>query len=141
LARVVIAAAEYRLHEIRNGWRHWLIAPALFAGTTALLLFNVPLRLGVAVSRPAMDRLAREVLSAPPGTTHPDRRVGIYYAKGIETLPRGGMRFRVAGTSFIFSEWGFAYTPWAGRPAQVDPSIDHYSAIGDDGWHVWNENW
>ena len=114
-------------------WRRWLLTPVIVACTILLLHLNAPFRLAFYLSRPAMDRLAQQVLDAPDEAPR-GAWVGLYNADAIETVP-GGMRFIVSGAG-VFTRVGFAYRP--SGPPPVTP--DRYRHI-EGPWYVWIEDW
>jgi hypothetical protein len=112
-------------------WRRWLVLIVVMLAVGAITSTSLPLRTGFWISRPAMERLANQVMSAPPGTPAPaDRWVGVYHTAGVEQIP-GGMRFLVAGN--VFDWWGFAYST-------IDPPADmgfnDYEHF-DGRWYIW----
>lgn len=93
-------------------WRWWL-PPTLLLFSIGLAVTSLPIGLRLVLSIPAMNRFAAENANVPPGTTVPDRWIGLYPAKEIEILPRG-FRFLIPHTGFL-NRWGFAFSP-NGRP-------------------------
>lgn len=129
------ASGRGTLHVPRGPYWRWAATPAVFAAMLVLCTAQAPLHIGFAVSRPAMQRLATSVTAGPPNTTFPDRRVGVYEARGIEPFP-GGMRFWVTQVGFG-DTLGFAYSPNGPPP---DLGEDRYRPLGD-GWYHWPQSW
>jgi len=94
--------------------------------------YRVPLKLAMWISRPAMDRMAKELIDSkqPYGE---DRWVGVYKARRVKAVP-GGMRFTVEDSDRTYRA-GFIYLP------DVDPKKStwrSYYSLGD-GWWTWRE--
>lgn len=136
LVRFVIAAFYRRPGwAYRTGWRSWLPAPLLAASAFLLITYDVPLRTAFWLSRPAMERLARQVLATPkPGPPVP-RQIGLYRAESIEPMP-AGVRIVVRRSGFLFGEqaFGYAYCPKTPPADGSDHSMGmstetHYSRL------------
>jgi len=114
-------------------WRRWSLTPVILACTISLLYLDAPFWLAFHVSRPAMDRLARQVMASP---SDPPRGawVGLYNADAIEAFP-GGMRFIVSGAG-SFTRAGFAWSP-GGAPPVTDDRYRHVEGP----WYIWIEDW
>jgi hypothetical protein len=121
--------------EASRLWVGWIVPPMIVVVACWLVSYDVPLRVGIAISRPAMDRFAKQLASAPPGAKIPrTARLGIYSAVEIQPIP-GGVRFLVEGSGFFRSAGGFAYSPDAPPPPQDGDLSDVYTSI-DGGWYV-----
>src|SRR5687767_9257598 len=101
----------------RCGWPQSLLLRGqkqrIFVGVLLLLAaaavwFRLPLRAGFWVSRPAMDRMAIQLLDSkqPYGT---DQWTGAYKARRIRAVP-GGVRFTVEDSDRAYKS-GFIYLP------------------------------
>ena len=109
----------------------WLWAPSVALGTVLLLMLDVPAEATFRLSRPAMDRLARDVL-ATPARTEPDRWIGLYPARNIR-VSDAGFQFEMR---YGFLDWsGLLYSPDRTPPSRFKTS---YHAL-DGGWFSWTE--
>jgi hypothetical protein len=111
------------------GRRHWLVPLAMVAMAVSAAM-RVPPRAAFATSRPDMDRLARDVLAHPNDDFQP-RRVGLFWAKNIGHLTRGGMRF-VVDDSDVHTRVGFAYLPPGTTTFDLGARSVHY--LGNNWW-------
>jgi len=132
----VIAARRY-------GWPHSLlmrgqkqrIAVGLcLVLAAAVIVYRLPLRASVALSRPAMDQLARQTIASasPYGD---DTWVGLFPATRVKQVP-GGMRFTVEEKRRAYKS-GFTYLPDV-DPKRVGWSDKNFRYLGD-GWWSWRE--
>ena len=80
-------------------WPRWLHFPLMVSLMVLAIWANAPLRLGFALSRPAMDRVAREVIAGKrdPSTIH---WVGIYPINGVSTYGDRYVDFEIPWTDF-----------------------------------------
>lgn len=111
--RIIIGEITPRVSEVpREVYR-----PGRWRNVVTMLLFvllwicpttRVPERIGFALSRSAMDEMARAVLNASPGTAFPNRRVGLYTARNIYRA-EGEVRFDITDVGFGDAV-GFLYT-------------------------------
>ena len=113
------------------GRLHWVV-PVVILVMAAAAADHLPPRAAFAASRPAMDRLARDVLDHP-GTGFTPRWVGLFWAKNIATVP-GGVTF-VADDRDARVRVGFAYLPRL-RPDGLRFKVYHY--VGH-GWWDWKQ--
>jgi hypothetical protein len=135
LVRVLIALLLARYYAIpitgsRAAGRRWTTMPVVILLCAFLIDSGVPLHIRFWISRPAMDRLAQEIMQLPlGGSKWPNQNVGLYRTYRIDRL-EGGMRFLV---TYKFSGCGgFAYlTDQA--PASVRTEYEHYSGP----WYLW----
>jgi hypothetical protein len=115
-----------------NGQRQrFLVGIALLLSAVAIW-YQLPLKLAMYISQPAMDRMAREVMDSgqPYGK---NRWVGIYPARRIKAVP-GGVRFTTEDSDVTYKA-GFIYLP------NVDPKKTNwksYKYVGG-GWWTWRE--
>ncbi len=90
------------------------------------------MKLGIWISRPAMDRMAKQLIdSRQPYAA--DQWVGVYKARRIRAVP-GGMRFTVEDSDRAYKA-GFVYLP------NVNPrknAFRSYYHLGH-GWYAWRE--
>ena len=102
------------------------------------IVYQLPMKAALYVSRPAMDRLAQELLAS--GEFYADDRwCGVYKATRIRTIAtagrqHGGVRITVEETNRAYRS-GFIYLPYA------DPrrnSRRSYQPVGG-GWWTWRE--
>jgi hypothetical protein len=132
----VMAARKY-------GWPHSLLmrgqkqriaVGAALMLASAAIVFALPFRAAVAVSRPAMDRMAQQIVASvkPYGE---DQWVGLYPARRIKQVP-GGMRFTVEERNRAYKS-GFTYLPKV-DPKRVGWSNKNYRYLGG-GWWSWRE--
>ena len=110
-------------------WRQGVIAPSLALITLVLIASHAPLYVAFQISRPAMDRLARQTMASP---APPQRRwVGVFPIDKIEKT-RNGMRFQVLGAGGPFSTAGFIYS--SGGRVDDYYGYSHYSG----NWYRWS---
>jgi hypothetical protein len=123
-----LAAPQARMFPGR--WRlRWALPMLILVGAGALMVLEVPLRLRFEASRPALDRLAAEVMAGSPTTP---ASAGLYDIESLTRMP-DGVRFLVEDSGFI-DRFGFVYAA-DGDP--TDPyTEDIYRALGG-GWFVW----
>ena len=104
----------------------------------AAIVYQLPLKAALYVSRPAMDQFAKELLAS--GEQYADDRwCGVYKATRVKTIPtagyqHGGVRITVEESNRAYRS-GFIYLPHA------DPkrnSRRSYRYVGD-GWWTWRE--
>lgn len=113
----------------------WLTPMLLFASTIVLVASGIPSTVAYFVSRPAMERLARQTEKSPRGTKLPDQRLGLYWATNIEKTD-SGLRFELDGCNGFMDWCGFAHLP-EGLPSTqpFEGGYEHW----DDQWYVWYE--
>ena len=127
----VAASVYYRpVPSSRRDIFRWLVPPLVAVFTVFLVSLNVPLFIAYRLSRPAMDRFARQILNdeiAVPKSC----RVGAYQVIHVEK-DADCVHFIVSGTGLL-DECGFEYYP------QIPPSKrprPQYPALSD-GWFIW----
>jgi hypothetical protein len=97
--------------------------------------YQLPLRAALAVSRPAMDRLAHDQINS----TNPyldDRWVGVYHATRAKQVP-GGMRFTVEEQDRAYKA-GFTYLPRVNPNQMRGRNNRSFRPLGH-GWWAWRE--
>jgi hypothetical protein len=124
-----------------TSWRRWAVGPVLAAIVFALLLFEVPMSVRFALSRNALTRLSQNALAAgPTGNAArwkaPVQTAGLFNVAVAEVTPQGQVFLRVAGTEFMRSFGGYAYSPH-GTPSDPEGSFE---PLGDS-WYVWHTSW
>ena len=116
-----------------RGQRQRILVGVMIAACAVAILYRLPERDALAISRPAMQRLADELIASPTPYL-PDRRVGLFMATRIRQIP-GGMRFTVEEHNRAYRA-GYAYMP------KQDPkrlgSRRVYRYLGN-GWFAWRE--
>jgi hypothetical protein len=117
---------------LMSGQRQRMLAGIALLLAAAAVWYQLPLRLAMNISEPAMTRMAREVIASgqPYGQ---DRWVGVYRARRIKAVP-GGVRFTVEDSDVTYKA-GFIYLPG------VDPKKTNwksYKYLGS-GWWTWRE--
>jgi hypothetical protein len=126
----------------RVGWRRvlrdgMLLGTAVIVLATALaVVVDIPLRVRLAASQPAIDALSAEFAAPGAPMTLPDRWIGLFDAERIERF-EGGYRFLVKWTGFL-DPGGFAYSP-DGTPPNLGGE-DWYGRL-DAEWWIWIESW
>jgi hypothetical protein len=136
LLRMLVARHRgWTRQQLTRGRRSRVIVGALVLLTAGVVVLNLPFKLAMALSRPAMDRLATEVLHSPD-TARADRWVGLYKAKNIHKVP-GGVKFTVEDPKGGGYTAGFVYLP------KVDPAKAKgwraYQFAGGAWWTWWEE--
>ena len=117
------------------GRLHWVV-PVVMLGVTAATAQRVPPRVAFAVSRPAMDRLARDVMAHPRAVFQP-QRVGAFWAKNISLVPSRGVMF-VADDRDAHDRVGFAYLQPHVRLDAVVVNAKQPTYLGH-GWWNWKQ--
>ena len=105
--RAVLGHYGWPPRVIRPMGRLSWVVPVVMLAVAAGAAAHVPPRAAFAASRPAMDRLAADVM-ARPHDVFPPRRVGLFWAKNIGLANTRGMMF-VADDRDAGSRVGFAY--------------------------------
>lgn len=126
----------------KYGWPHSLVMRGqrlrLTVGVTMMLAAlaiwrQLPMRAALKISRPAMDQVVAD-LKTSGGPYLDDRRVGVYHARRIKTVPGDGVRFTVEESNRAYRS-GFIYLPHADPKRATRRS---YQYVGD-GWWAWRE--
>lgn len=132
LIRFVAAGVKTRGRMSSRSWVCWLIVPALLIGAEVLTAFDVPFQARLALSRPAMDRVAVEIIAG--GTTDRDW-IGMWPVLLVEPID-GGVMFLIEGSGFL-DKVGLAYSV-SGPPADPWGDIE-YTDVGGGWWQWWSE--
>jgi hypothetical protein len=149
-AAVLIGVAVILGRRRRSGelapisWIEPIMAGFVLLVSLGLLFFNVPRRLGFALSRAQFE----SQIAAAPKSSHGvslDKRLGVYQVDRYATDPRGGTYFRVfEGSDGIGPDtmsYGFVKTPnTEGTPF----GAAHYRyrrLIGDWYWFIASDDW
>jgi hypothetical protein len=133
----VVAARKYGWPTsliMRGQKQRAAVGVCLMLGVVAIW-FALPLKGALAVSRPAMDRLAQQTLASSTPYLD-DQRVGLYEATRVKQVPGGGMRFTVEEQDRAYRA-GFTYLPRV-DPKRVGWSKKSYRYLGG-GWWAWRE--
>ena len=102
------------------------------------IVYQLPMKFALKVSRPALDRLAQDLLAS--GEPYADDRwCGLYKATRVKTVPHagqqnGGVRITVEESNRAYRS-GFIYLPKADARRNSRRS---YQYLGD-GWWSWRE--
>lgn len=112
----------------------WLALPAIVLAAAIAVSLDVPMRARFELSRPAMDRAARDVLAGRRDPQAIDR-IGLWEVERAER-GRGTFRFLVK-ESGLFDPVGFAYSPHGRPPNFGEDAYRHVSGP----WYVWEEGW
>jgi hypothetical protein len=112
-----------------------LVGLCLLIGA-ALILKQLPLRAAMAVSQPAMDRMAQDLIAS--GQPYADDQwVGVYPAKRIKVLPGNtGVRFTVEQDNRAYRS-GFVYFPHIDPKKSSWRNKDYRHVSGS--WWAWRE--
>jgi hypothetical protein len=109
----------------------WLAVPPAITLGGLVEFTRIPADVRLAVSRPAMDRAAREVMAG--GDT--DRSwIGLYPVRFVEGTA-DSMHFLIDGAGLL-DGMGFAYFKDGKQPAD-SPPVEYYEPIGV-GWWSWS---
>jgi hypothetical protein len=125
---------QQRAFPTKRAWVHWLVIPALAASAVAFWYSSAPLNARFALSRPAMDDLAAEMLASGQ-MSEPNQRLGLYRAEGIERIG-SAVRFHVAPSGFG-NKTGFVYSPTHAPPRVGEDTYVHLAGP----WYLWEESW
>jgi len=108
--------------------RSWAVIPILALATIILIVNNAPLQIRVLLSRPAMDRYARDALKR--GAPWPDEEwIGLFPARRIHCWPTT-VDFAVAGSGWLGAVGRLAYVPSSSAPP---PGWTHLQG----NWYIW----
>ena len=121
------AGVKTRGRMSTRSWARWLLVPALLIGAEVITEFDVPVQVRLALSRPAMDQAAVEIMAG--GTTDRDW-IGLWPVYLVEPIDGGGM-FVIEGSGFI-DQLGLAYSA-SGTPADSYGDIE-YIDLGGAWW-------
>jgi len=119
----------------RHGWWHWLVAPAAFIGMVVVCECNLPVRVGIMISRQPLEALAQEA-SGSPGVPILRCTAGVYEFVYVEGFDRG-VRFcthvygRYPGPTK--ARYGFAYLP---GPVPSEDRVNYYEHL-QGSWYLW----
>jgi hypothetical protein len=135
----VLAAKEYGWPTsllMRGQKQRVAVGLCLLAGALAIV-YALPLRTALWISKPAMDRLASDTIHAQQNWQD-NRRVGVFYARRVVKTPdKKGMRFTVEEAANGAYKAGFTYLPNV-DPKRVGWSQKSYRYLGN-GWWAWRE--
>jgi hypothetical protein len=134
----VIAARKYGWPQsliMRGQKQRIAVGLCLMLGSLAVW-FGLPMKAALAVSRPAMDRLAHETLASSKPYLD-DRWVGVYKATRVKQIPGGGMRFTVEEQDRAYKA-GFTYLPNTKPESMSGRNSRNFRYLGD-GWWTWRE--
>lgn len=132
LIRFVAALVKTR-GRMGGSWLRWLIVPALLLGAQVLDSIDAPFEIRMALSRPAMDQAAAEIMAG--GST--DRTwIGLWPVSLVEPTA-DGIRFVIAASGFL-DQVGMVYSP-SGMPADPDGQVEYRDLGG--GWWQYTEPW
>ena len=113
--------------------RRLVVGPALVLLCFGLVWSGLAFQVRFLVSRPALDRVAREARPmVPRGELTPGARVGLFWVKEAEVLPSGIVR--IITTPCMFDDCGLVYSP-GGEPPRIGE--DTYRRLGGAWWHWW----
>lgn len=127
-----------RLRRLRLNLKVIKWEGAIMLVTLALLVLNVPQRIGFALSKGAFESLLASLDVSIKGHVNVQHRVGVYFVDKVDIDSRGGVFFRTRAVEpflgFGVTSSGFAHQP---RPDSLPLGATHYdsSPLGDD-WHV-----
>jgi hypothetical protein len=136
----IVAARKYGWPTslLMRGQRLRLMVGICIVAAVVAIVYQLPLKAALYISRPAMDRLAREVLDS--GNQYADDRwCGVYKATRVKVIPtagnpRGGVRITVEESNRAYRS-GFAYLPSADTRRNYRRT---YVYVGG-GWWSWRE--
>ena len=131
----IIAARKYGWPTslLMRGQRLRLtIGAAIFLAVLAIV-YQLPMKAALYVSRPAMDKLAADVLASPEFYAD-DRWCGVYKATRVKKVPNGGIRITCEESNRAYRS-GFTYLPNADPKRNSRRSYQH---IGGH-WWAWRE--
>lgn len=115
----------------------WRIPPILACLTIGAAAAQIPLYVGFLISKPAMDRLQRQVSPMASNASVPDQWIGIYPATRVRVV-QGGLRFSVGLPGEPEHGAGFAFLPSGTRPpGSIEPS--YRRLFGNWFVFVWTE--
>lgn len=142
LAVLVVWLTNLKRHyrPARHVWR-WLVPPALLALCFAAERYDAKFRICFLLSKPAMERLVQQGAQLPPGSSLPDRTVGVFDANGIQVLHAKGLMFCFTRARNDMPGYDLGFIYW---PGVVDPTFlkqlfnltgcEHYSG----NWYTWS---
>lgn len=101
--------------QLKRAWaRSFAWVAGLFVTVCIAIMFSLPMKAAYWLSRPAMDRWAKQFMTAPEGTRAPECWIGLYPAYRINRELRG-VRFDVDGAGiedpFSAGRPGYMYAP------------------------------
>ena len=136
IARAVIARKYGWPHSLVMGGQKQRVAVglALLFSATAII-YELPLRAGMYVSRPAMDRMAQKLLTS--GEFYADDQwLGVYKATRIKTTLGGGVRITCEESNRAYRS-GFIYLPKVDANKTTWNGRDYHHITGP--WWAWRE--
>ena len=133
LCRVTIGlsvSAYYRIWELDSGRiRGWITPPLVIILTSILLYFNVPFRNVFHLSRPSLERFARQILQDKIAIPHL-KTIGIYTIRDAKKLDNG--LILPLGETGFWDKTGLAYFP----DLPPTSTYDEQFTLLEDGWYV-----
>ena len=132
LGRFAYLLGRRRLGKAQIG--AWLALPVIVVAAAIAVSLDAPARARFELSRPAMDRAARDVLAGrrDPSKIH---RIGLWE---VDRAERVGPSFRfLVKESGLFDSIGFAYSTRGEPPYVGEDSYWHVEGP----WYVWQESW
>ncbi len=133
----IIVARNYGWPQslVMRGQKQRLAVGCALLLASVLIVDDLPMKAAVWISRPAMDRMAAQLLSS--GKPYADDRwVGVFKAKRVQITLGGGMKFTCVEANHAYKS-GFVYLP------KVDPNHTAWNTrnyrhvIGP--WWAWRE--
>ena len=134
--RAVLGLYGWPARVIRPMGRGRWAVPLVMIAVAVGAALRLPLRTAFAASRPAMDRLAQDVLSHPHDEFRP-RWVGVYWAKNINLSADRGVTF-IADDRNVNDRVGFAYLRPGVRLDAVVVNPRNPTYLGH-GWWSWKQ--
>jgi hypothetical protein len=136
----IIAAKTYGWPTslLMRGQRLRLTVGLCILAAAVAIFYQLPMRAALAISRPAMDKMATDLLAS--GEQYGDDKwCGVYKATRVKVIPtpgnsRGGVRITVEETNRAYRS-GFLYLPNAETKRNYRRS---YQYVGG-GWWAWRE--
>lgn len=117
--------------SLRRRWRQWLAAPLITTAVLASVVHQIPLRMRLALSEPAL-RAAAETMHRN-GRLEPGR-YGLFMITSIGYLPGGGATFEIPNTGFL----GTGHLIY--NPGGLTLHFGHSAPLGGP-WSSWVNSW
>lgn len=95
---------------------------------------NTPFYLAYRLSRPAMDRFARDMLAQPWQVNYPDRWVGLFWAQDIYARPHE------VGFAIGTQSGGFVFAP-QGNAGGENQEVTRQPTPLNGAWYLWQTNY
>lgn len=113
----------------------WLWEPVTIVACWAIVYTGILFPTRFAVSRPALERYARQVQERGDSAPPTGGIVGLFRLREVELLPNGVVR--LITTSCMLDDCGVAYSP-KGPPPVIGE--DSYRRLSGNWWH-WYRSW